>query len=133
MTPTNESILRISTTLKNNNISHYLKNEPIIIGNNATINNIRLQTIHTSKGAEAEYVGVILLSPSDEAMYFLRYFEGKPRPLGRYNPTVRYVAESRAKNQLFICRRNKKGIYHSEDYYYQYLMDEGIIKETPKI
>jgi len=133
MTPTNESILKISITLKKNNISHYLKNEPIIIGNNATINNIRLQTIHTSKGAEAEYVGVILLSPSDEAMYFLRYFEGKPRPLGRYNPTVRYVAESRAKNQLFICRRNKKGIYHSEDYYYQYLMDEGIIKETPKI
>ena len=98
MSPTNRSIENVSLHLKANGISHFLKNEPIFIGTNPKLNNIKLQTIHTSKGAEAEYVAVLLLHNDDWQIYF------KHQGSHRYNPNLRYVAESRSSNQLYICR-----------------------------
>jgi len=104
MSPTNATIEKFSIGLKGLGVSHYLKNMPVIVNNDEKVNDIKLQTIHTSKGAEADYVGVLVPSKTDKDSYF-RYMKSK-----RYNPSLRYVAESRSKDQLFIVRGNIKKV-----------------------
>jgi superfamily I DNA/RNA helicase len=95
LAPTNYTVESISKFFSMYKLSHYCKNEPVFTDNSNTINDIRVQTIHTSKGTEAEYVAIVIISKTDRAMY---YFGGG----GYYNPSLRYVAESRTKDRMYI-------------------------------
>jgi superfamily I DNA/RNA helicase len=77
-------------------MSHYYKNEPVFTDNTNNINNIRVQTVHTSKGAEAQYVAIVIISNADRNMYYLK------KGSIRYNPSLRYVAESRTKDRMYF-------------------------------
>ena len=96
MAPTNKTVESISKLFTMFNMSHYRKNEPVFIDNSHNVNNIRVQTIHTSKGAEADYVAIVITSNADRSMYY---------PQGsRYNPSLRYVAESRSKDRMYFAK-----------------------------
>ena len=63
MAPTNDSVKHISEIFQKYKIPHFRKNEPITLKNEKKVSrNIRVQTIHTSKGAEAENVAIVLIS-----------------------------------------------------------------------
>jgi len=95
MAPTRGSIDEISIALIDAGVSHYKSNRPVYIGDALTVNDIRVQTIHTSKGAEAKNVAIIMLSRTDRGMY-----SDTSSPF--FNPTLRYVAESRSKENLYF-------------------------------
>ena len=93
MAPTNESVEQISKIFSSFNISHYKKNKPITLKGEKTVSReIRVQTIHTSKGAEAENVVIVLMSKGDYAMY---------HDNGIHSTRLAYVAESRQKDRLY--------------------------------
>ena len=93
MTPTNNSVRHISEIFQKYKIPHFRKNEPITLKNEKKVSrNIRVQTIHTSKGAEAENVAIVLISSGDNAMYYQN---------GIHSDRLAYVAESRHNNRLY--------------------------------
>jgi hypothetical protein len=93
MAPTNRSVNHISDIFKKYKISHYRKNEPITINKEKKVSrDIRVQTIHTSKGAEAENVAIVIMSKGDSHMYYRN---------GIHSDRLAYVAESRPKNRLY--------------------------------
>ena len=96
MAPTNGSVDHISKIFSDYNISHYKKNKPITLkGEKIVSREIRVQTIHTSKGAEAENVVIVLMSKGDYAMYYDN---------GINSSRLAYVAESRQRNRLYWVR-----------------------------
>ena len=95
MAPTRNTVDKISNGLISKRISHYKNNEPQYIGNGCDVFDIRVQTIHTSKGAESDKVGVVVLSITDNDMYRNALSE-------KYNPALRYVAESRSKKDMYL-------------------------------
>jgi superfamily I DNA/RNA helicase len=98
ISPTRASVDKASAALLHVGISHYKNNEPqYAAGRGTSILNVRVQTIHTSKGAEADRVAIILLSFGDNLMY-------SDEKSDRFNPTLRYVAESRAKKNLYLIK-----------------------------
>ena len=54
--------------------------------------NIRVQTIHTSKGAEAANVAIVSMTRGDHNMYYNN---------GIHSDRLAYVAESRHSNRLY--------------------------------
>ena len=93
MAPTNRSVNHVSDIFKKYKISHYRKNEPITVNKEKMVSrDIRIQTIHTSKGAEAENVAIVIMSKGDSNMYYNN---------GIHSSRLAYVAESRPKNRLF--------------------------------
>jgi superfamily I DNA/RNA helicase len=96
MAPTNRTVESISKLFTMFKMSHYYKNEPVFTDNTNNINNIRVQTVHTSKGAEAQYVAIVIISNADRNMYYPK------KGSIRYNPSLRYVAESRTKDRMYF-------------------------------
>ena len=96
MAPTNGTVESISELFTMFKMSHYCKNEPVFTDNTNNINNIRVQTVHTSKGSEAQYVAIVIISNADRNMYYLK------KGSIRYNPSLRYVAESRTKDRMYF-------------------------------
>ena len=93
MAPTNRSVDHISSIFQKYKISHFRKSEPITLKNETKVSrNIRVQTIHTSKGAEAENVAIVLMSKGDNLMYYRN---------GIHSDRLAYVAESRHSNRLY--------------------------------
>jgi superfamily I DNA/RNA helicase len=95
LAPTVTTVNIISDALIMRGVSHFKSNQPIYNGESLEVCNIRVQTIHTSKGAEAENVAIAIITATDNEMY---YGDGD-----KFNPALRYVAESRSKEQLLIC------------------------------
>ena len=87
MSPTRASAERVSTALTEYQIPHFFRNKPVL---NASPRDckIRVQTIHISKGAEAENTAVVVLSFGD----VLQLAE---------DPRLAYVALTRAKERMF--------------------------------
>lgn len=98
MAPTNKTVKEVSKLFTMFKMSHYYKNEPVFTDNTNNVNDIRVQTIHTSKGAEAEYVAIVIASNADRSMYY------PTKNLERYNPSLRYVAESRTKDRMYFIQ-----------------------------
>lgn len=96
--PTKTTVTHVSDELFSRGISHYHSNRPRYASNNENVFDIRVQTIHTTKGAESENVAVVVISNSDHRMYY--------GPGEIYNPALRYVAESRAKGKLYLVSRS---------------------------
>jgi len=93
MAPTNQTVEFISGVLNMYSIDHYSKNKPITLKGQKSVNtDIRVQTIHTSKGAEAENVVLVLKSQGD----FKMYTKGNDE-----SARLSYVAESRTKNRMY--------------------------------
>ena len=110
MAPTNQTVEFISDVLYYYNIAHYSKNKPIILKGQKSVNtDIRVQTIHTSKGAEAENVALVLKSQGD----FEMYTKGNDE-----SARLAYVAESRTKNRMYhigFYKRDDKTIEAESD------------------
>lgn len=93
MSPTNISVEFISQLFLDNGISHYCKNKPITIGKKKTVSrDIRVQTIHTSKGSEADNVAIVLRTNGDTIQY-------------EQSDTLAYVAESRTKDRMYLITK----------------------------
>ena len=93
MAPTNHTVEFISSVFYKFDIAHYSKNKPITLkGQKSVDTDIRVQTIHTSKGAEAENVALVLKSQGD----FDMYTQGNDE-----SARLAYVAESRTKNRMY--------------------------------
>jgi superfamily I DNA/RNA helicase len=93
MAPTNYSVKHISEIFQKYEISHFRKNEPITLKNEKKVSrNIRVQTIHTSKGTEAENVAIVIMTRGDGFMYYDN---------GIHSDRLAYVAESRHSNRLY--------------------------------
>jgi len=102
LAPTNNTVEEISKLFRVFQLPHYSKNQPIYCDNSNLIHNIKVQTIHTSKGAEADYVAIVILSNGDKNMYY------PSKGSMTYNPSLRYVAESRAKIGLYFVKAGSK-------------------------
>lgn len=87
MAPTKASCQRISKGLTELGVPHYLRNKPIL-DPERTAADIRIMSIHTSKGDEADNAALVLVSDADESM-----IENDPR--------LAYVAHTRARNVLY--------------------------------
>ena len=87
MSPTKATAEGVSKTLKELDIPHFFRNKPIL---NAKIDftYIRVQTIHISKGAEAENTAIVANKFSDIKLL-------------ADDPKLAYVALTRAKNRMF--------------------------------
>ncbi len=96
MAPTKKTVDEISIALLDKNIAHFKNNQPQYIGNSLELQDIRVQTIHTSKGAEADNVGIVVLSKGDVAMY-------SDPTKDIFNPSLSYVAESRSKKNMYFA------------------------------
>ena len=93
MSPTNVSVEFISHLFLDNGIAHFCKNEPITIGKEKTVSrDIRVQTIHTSKGSEADNVAIVLRTNGDTMQY-------------DRSDTLAYVAESRTKDRMYFIKK----------------------------
>ena len=93
MAPTNASVKHISEIFQKYEIPHFRKNEPITLKNEKKVSrNIRVQTIHTSKGAEAANVAIVSMSRGDHNMYYNNDI---------HSDRLAYVAESRHSNRLY--------------------------------
>jgi hypothetical protein len=90
MSPTKISVNAVSTALLEKGINHFCSNKRVVANANLPFN-IRVQTIWTSKGAEADNVALAFLRLSDKQQY------------EKY-PALRYVAESRAKKTMTFLR-----------------------------
>ena len=87
MSPTRFSSEKVSNALSDYKIPHFLRNKPVL--NASTHNNsIRVQTIHTSKGAEAENTAIVILRQADITQL-------------AEDPRLAYVALTRAKERMF--------------------------------
>jgi superfamily I DNA/RNA helicase len=110
MAPTNHTVEFISSVLYKFDIAHYSKNKPITLkGQKSVDTEIRVQTIHTSKGAEAENVALVLKSQGD----FDMYTQGNDE-----SARLAYVAESRTKNRMYhigFHKRDDKTIIDDSD------------------
>jgi len=105
MSPTRASSKQVSDALVEYRIPHFLRNKPILNANPRECN-IRVQTIHISKGAEAENAAIVLLRPGD-----IMQLADEPR--------LAYVAQTRAKTRMFP-RVIKEGLISSlieKDYF----------------
>ena len=87
MSPTRASAQQVSDALVEYRIPHFFRNKPILNANPKECN-IRVQTIHISKGAEAENAAIVLLRPGD-----IMQLADEPR--------LAYVAQTRAKTRMF--------------------------------
>ena len=87
MSPTRASAERVSVALSEYQIPHFFRNKPVL---NASPRNckIRVQTIHISKGAEAENTAVVMLKFGD----IVQLAE---------DPRLAYVALTRARERMF--------------------------------
>ena len=87
MAPTRRTGQVFSDILKDLNVKHFYRNKPVL---NATVKetNIRVQTVHISKGAEARNV-VILISGFGDLAIFSK------------NPRLAYVALTRASETMY--------------------------------
>ena len=93
MAPTNNSVQQISKIFQKYEIPHFKKNEPITLKNEKKVSrNIRVQTIHTSKGAEATNVVIVSMTRGDHIMYYKN---------GIHSDRLAYVAESRHSKRLY--------------------------------
>jgi len=91
MSPTKMSVNMVSNALSHERINHYRSNERIVFDVDQPLN-IRVQTIWTSKGAEADNVVIAFLRKGDDKQY-------------KKYPALRYVAESRAKDSMTFLNR----------------------------
>jgi superfamily I DNA/RNA helicase len=87
MAPTKKTCQRISTGLSALGVPHYLRNRPILNGN-ITASAVRVMSIHTSKGDEADNAALVMASERDFFMI-------------EKDPRLEYVALTRAKNNLY--------------------------------
>lgn len=93
LAPTNKTVGAISTALRDRNIPHFKKNQPIGEAEKGKTK-IRVKTIHTAKGEEADNVAVVVQSPSDKSMW-------------EEDPRLEYVAKTRAKKRLFLKNKGE--------------------------
>ena len=99
LSPTKSTVKKISAALEFKSINHYRSNE-LLSFNSESLCNIRVQTIWTSKGAEADNTVIALLSRGDEKQY-------------KKYPALRYVAESRSKNKMiFLNKSNDSAVLY---------------------
>jgi len=87
MAPTKRTCQDISTGLKALGVPHYLRNQPVLDPDKAG-SAVRVMSIHTSKGDEADNAALVVASAADMSM-----LENDPR--------LKYVALTRAKNVLY--------------------------------
>lgn len=87
MAPTKSTCQDISTGLKELGVPHYLRNRPVLDADKKA-SAVRIMSIHTSKGDEADNAALVLRSSTD-----IKMVESDPR--------LRYVAHTRAKKVLY--------------------------------
>lgn len=87
MAPTKRTCQDISTGLKTLCVPHYLRNQPIL-DPDKTGSAVRVMSIHTSKGDEADNAALVMASAVDMSM-----IDNDPR--------LKYVALTRAKKVLY--------------------------------
>jgi len=87
MAPTKKTCQKISNGLKALRVPHYLRNRPELDAEGAG-SRIRVMSVHTSKGDEADNVALVVATPGDCNMV-------------RDDPRLVYVAQTRAKRRLF--------------------------------
>ena len=87
MAPTKRSCQDISTGLKALGVPHYLRNQPVL-NPEKTASTVRVMSIHTSKGDEADNAALVLASSADLLMI-------------DKDPRLQYVALTRAKKMLY--------------------------------
>jgi len=87
MAPTKRTCQDISTGLKALGVSHYLRNQPVL-DPDKTGSAVRVMSIHTSKGDEADNAALVIASAADMSM-----IDNDPR--------LKYVALTRAKKVLY--------------------------------
>ena len=87
MSPTKATGEKISKALKEIKVPHFYRNKPILDAVEKK-SMIRVQTIHTSKGAEAENTAIVVASYGDLFMLC-------------EDPRLSYVALTRAKKRMF--------------------------------
>ena len=85
--PTKSTCRSISAGLTQLKVPHYHRNQPIL-NPEQTASDVRVMSIHTSKGDEADNVALVVLSIRDHEM-----LENDPR--------LRYVAQTRSKKALY--------------------------------
>jgi superfamily I DNA/RNA helicase len=87
MAPTKKTCAAISNGLKQLGVPHFHRNQPIL-GADRTASAVRIMTIHTSKGDEANNAALVISSLGD-----IKMTDADPRLV--------YVAQTRAKNVLY--------------------------------
>ena len=87
MAPTKKTCAAISTGLRQLGVPHFHRNQPIL-GADRTASSVRVMTIHTSKGDEANNAALVISSPGD-----IKMIDADPRLV--------YVAQTRAKNVMY--------------------------------
>lgn len=87
MAPTKRTCQDISTGLKVLGVPHYLRNQPVL-DPEKTGSAVRVMSIHTSKGDEADNAALVMASAADMSM-----IDNDPR--------LKYVALTRAKKVLY--------------------------------
>lgn len=87
MAPTKKTCLAISSGLKQLGVPHFHRNQPVLNADRSA-SAIRVMTIHTSKGDEAENAAMVISSLGD-----MKMIDADPRLV--------YVAQTRAKSLLY--------------------------------
>ena len=87
MAPTKKTCAAISTGLRQLGVPHFHRNQPIL-GADRTASLVRVMTIHTSKGDEANNAALVISSLGD-----IKMIDADPRLV--------YVAQTRAKNVMY--------------------------------
>jgi len=87
MAPTKRTCQDISTGLKVLGVPHYLRNQPVL-DPDKTGSAVRVMSIHTSKGDEADNAALVMASAADMSMI-------------NNDPRLKYVALTRAKKVLY--------------------------------
>lgn len=87
MAPTKRTCQDISTGLHALGVAHYLRNQPVL-NPEKTGSAVRVMSIHTSKGDEADNAALVVASAADMSM-----IDNDPR--------LKYVALTRAKKVLY--------------------------------
>jgi DNA helicase IV len=89
MAPTKGTCEKVSNGLRALGVPHFLRNRPILDGDK-TASAVRVMSIHTSKGDEADNAALVVSSRADTQMLL-------------NDPRMRYVAQTRAKKVLYPC------------------------------
>lgn len=87
MAPTKSTCQDISNGLRELGVPHYLRNRPVLDPDQAN-SAVRVMSIHTSKGDEAENAALVISSTADMAMIAA-------------DPRLEYVALTRAKKNMY--------------------------------
>ena len=87
MAPTKNTCQLISKGLEELGVPHYLRNRPVLNANK-TASVVRVMSIHTSKGDEADNAALVIASAADESMI-------------NDDPRLEYVALTRAKKNMY--------------------------------